>query len=515
MATVRELFVELGVDYNNKGLKQFEKGLSSLKSSFAQIGMAIAGLGASMGVFLNEAGKMEQYEISFNTVLKSAEKTKFLMSELKKLTEETPFKFEDTVLGAKNLLAVGVPLEKITTELRMLGDLAAGSGGPMSTMVKVYRRNLAKGTVEMEALNMMTDQGIPILQKLADTIGVTTGETMKLIEQRKVTADIFMKTIKRMTSAGGLYFNAMIAQSKSLFGIWSVLKDNFTILFADIGKEFLPMAKSLAKTFLEFVRANREFIKTNIVRFFQKLGRAATDFISSLRYIANLFGGLTRLAVGLAIAFGLLFAAKILVGIGNLVIGFVKLAGALGLANMIAFIVPLLVGLAVAAFILFLDDLVHFWKGNESIIGEVIDYFKEKFPKALEVATGAFKIFAGWMGVIMAGLKAIAGFWTNLFQGNLSGAFKSLGDFFTKNKGFEKMLEGAKQIARVASGPREKVSERQWKTDMDIARLEHKYVNNITVNAPGGDPGKVRRAVSQGFGDVIRQTDINFKKAGP
>ena len=410
---IRNLFIRLGVKTDKKGFSEAQQRMNSIKTSVGILAkgaaIAFAAVGASMGLMIKKAAEMEQFEISFMTILKSGEKVKWLMQELKQLTMDTPFKFEDTVAGAKNLLAVGVPLEKITSQLRMLGDLAAGSGGQLSTMVKVYRRVLAKGTAEMEALNMMTDQGIPILQKLADTMGVTSGQAMKMVEQRKVTADIFLSTLKRMTSQGGLYFNAMIAQSKSLVGLWSIFKDNISIVAMEVGKKFLPAVKGIVKSMLGWINANRKLIQTKLVEYFQKFvwflesaWSAGKRLGAILTWIADLFGGWSTALKGL-IALMTIYTTMQLIAIGIAAAPILKLIFVLGLLK-----------------VAWEDVYYSFAGGKNTLFNKLIEFYPW-VGKVKQALGGLGKLIASAFAFLNNDSREL---WTNL----MIDGFREIGD---------------------------------------------------------------------------------------
>lgn len=66
------------------------------------------GLGA-----VKAAGKMEQLEIAFTTMLGNAEQAKTMLSDLQDFAQVTPFDLESVTNGSRRLLAMGFSAEQI------------------------------------------------------------------------------------------------------------------------------------------------------------------------------------------------------------------------------------------------------------------------------------------------------------------------------------------------------------------------------------------------------------------
>jgi len=410
---IRNLFIRLGVKVDKRQMSEAKKSINEFKSGMRILAKAataaFVGVGAGMAFAVKKAADMEQLKIGFNTILKSGEKVQFLMEDLKKLTMETPFKFEDTAAGAKKLLALGVPVEKVTTKLRMLGDIAAGSSSNISSMIQAYRRVVAKGTAEQEALNIMTDRGIPIVKELGKTMGMTVKEVTKAIERRKVTYDIFEKTLLRMTSKGGMFFNAMVDQSKSLTGVWSIIMDNVSLLATEIGEGFLPQIKEVAKSILTWIQANKELIKTKITEYVQKFvwfleaaWSGAKRLWKIVNTMVNLFGGWKTVMTTLAAIMAAFLVMQII---------------SLTMAVMPILKIIALVGILKA---LWEDVYYEFAGGKDTFFGKMI----ELYPWV-----GKLKLALGGLGKLIASVVAAfaeddPSVWANL----MIDGFRDIGD---------------------------------------------------------------------------------------
>lgn len=180
--------------------------------------------------------QFQQLEISFGTMLKSKEKANELMAQLTDLAAKTPFGLEEVSEGAKKLLAFQVPAEEVTETLRRMGDVASGLGVPMGQLIHVYGQVKAQGKLITNDLYQFMNAGIPIIAELSKVVGKSETEIKDMVSAGKIGFTEIQAVIKNMTNEGGLFYNLMAEQSKSLGGQISNLRDNFDQMLNEIGK---------------------------------------------------------------------------------------------------------------------------------------------------------------------------------------------------------------------------------------------------------------------------------------
>jgi len=98
------------------------------------------------------------------------------------------------------------------------------------------------------------EAGVPILDVLAKQFGVTKAEVIKMTSGGKVGFKDFEKAMFSMSGKGGMFFNMMDKQSKTLAGALSTLKDNFSKLGREIGQMLLPILRAVVGTVLGMVQ---------------------------------------------------------------------------------------------------------------------------------------------------------------------------------------------------------------------------------------------------------------------
>nr|DAK42865.1 MAG TPA: tail tape measure protein [Caudoviricetes sp.] len=180
--------------------------------------------------------QFQQLEIAFGTMLKSKEKANALMAQMTDLAAKTPFGLQEVSEGAKRLLAFQVPAQEVTETLRRMGDVAAGLGVPMGQLIHVYGQVKAQGKLMTNDIYQFMNAGIPIIAELSKVVGKSETEIKDMVSAGKIGFSEVQAVIKGMTDEGGLFYNLMAEQSKTLSGQLSNLEDNFANVLNEIGK---------------------------------------------------------------------------------------------------------------------------------------------------------------------------------------------------------------------------------------------------------------------------------------
>lgn len=231
---IKKQFESLTEKTKEEGKKQAEVWQNLVKGATAYF--TLQGASAFIKQVVAVRSQFQQLEISFGTMLKSKEKANALMSQMADLAAKTPFGLEEVSEGAKRLLAFQVPAEEVTETLRRMGDVAAGLGVPMGQLIHVYGQVKAQGKLMTNDLYQFMNAGIPIIAELSKVVGKSETEIKDMVSAGKIGFPEVQAVIKNMTNEGGLFFNLMAEQSKSLGGQISNLGDSFDQMLNDIGK---------------------------------------------------------------------------------------------------------------------------------------------------------------------------------------------------------------------------------------------------------------------------------------
>lgn len=229
------------MDIADNAMKAFAKSATAAAEAMYEMGVSAIEYNAAM----------EQYELSFEMMLGSSEEAAEVMENLKKLSADTTFGFEDLASTTQLLINYGFTVEEAQESLMMLGDISQGSADKLKLVAEAYGQMSSAGKVQLDDIQQLINAGFNPLQEISDSTGESVESLYNRISEGTLMVDEITDSMKRVTSEGGAYFQTMEKQSQTVNGQLEMLKENFQILtgevFAglsdDIGEELLPMAQ--------------------------------------------------------------------------------------------------------------------------------------------------------------------------------------------------------------------------------------------------------------------------------
>lgn len=199
----------------------------------------LGGLGFEQlaGSIFNTRSQFQQLEISFNTMLGSADKSKQLMDELIQTAAHTPFDMSSITGGAKQLLAYGIQANEVNDTLVHLGDIASGLNIPLSQLVYLYGTTISQGRMFTMDLRQFMGRGIPMAETLGQIMGKTVSQVQEAVTKGEVGADLVKEAIVKMSSEGSKFGGLMNKQAETLQGRWSNIEDTIDQAINSIGQK--------------------------------------------------------------------------------------------------------------------------------------------------------------------------------------------------------------------------------------------------------------------------------------
>lgn len=171
------------------------------------------------------------------------EKAKNAIQELRMLAKETPLTLEETTRAANSLVAAGLNIDKVPQTVRMLGDLAKGNAEVMGRLSHQYMQAMARGRPMWDEIRRFGEAGVPLLQALADELGVTTEEIIKLSRQGKLRFSDMHNAMVSMVSTGGRFHKLMSRiMGESFAGKVDMFLSKWQYLITKIGESLAPVA---------------------------------------------------------------------------------------------------------------------------------------------------------------------------------------------------------------------------------------------------------------------------------
>lgn len=216
------------------------------------ISLATAGLGVTgIGLKVAKLGAhAETTRLSFQTMLGSIEKGDAMMASLDRFSNSTPYSGDQVNQAAKTLLAFGVAAGSVETELRKIGDVAAGTGKiGLTELANIYGKVFAKGKADSQALNQMIGAGIPIIKLLGEQFGKSGDEIYTMAEKGEISAKSIADAFTKMSGEGGIYANMMEKQSQTVSGLWGAIVGQLEYAGSLIGESIAPLVKKILTYF--------------------------------------------------------------------------------------------------------------------------------------------------------------------------------------------------------------------------------------------------------------------------
>ena len=238
------LYLAMGID--NSGLRRDAREAESIIAGLRDTAVKA---GAAMGVAFTFSaakdfamkiatvrGEFQKLEVGLEVLLKSKEQATAMMEDVIRLAATTPFSLQDVARGSKQLLAYGFAAEEVIESLKMLGDVASALSLPMDRLTYLYGTTMTQGRLYARDLMQFTTSGIPLLQALADQMGVTTQRINDMVTAGEIGFPEVKKAFEAMTGEGGKFHGMMDEMSKTVSGRIEKLKDSIEVMFNEIGK---------------------------------------------------------------------------------------------------------------------------------------------------------------------------------------------------------------------------------------------------------------------------------------
>lgn len=209
---------------------------------FKKIGAGLAGYFSVTAIksfgqeLIKVRGDFQQLEVAFKTMLGSKEQADALMAQIVKTASTTPFDLQGVANGAKQLLAYGESADTVNDTLVRLGNIASGLSLPLNDLVYLYGTTMVQGRLFTQDVRQFMGRGIPLVQELADELGKTTDEINQMVTDGKIGFPEVQRVIERLTNEGGMFYNLMEEQSKTLTGQISNLQDAWASMLNEIGQ---------------------------------------------------------------------------------------------------------------------------------------------------------------------------------------------------------------------------------------------------------------------------------------
>lgn len=217
-------------------MERLDRQAESVRSTVSKIAGAFA-VKELVSNIVKVRGEFQQLEASFRTMLGSEEKADALMQQLIRTAATTPFDLQSVANGARQLLAYGENVENVNDDLIRLGNIAAGLNQPLNDLIYLYGTTMTQGRLYTADYNQFVGRGIPLGRELASVLGVAESKVREMVEAGKVGFPEVQQALQNLTNEGGMFYNLMEEQSKTITGRISNIQDSISMMLNEIGNQ--------------------------------------------------------------------------------------------------------------------------------------------------------------------------------------------------------------------------------------------------------------------------------------
>lgn len=204
--------------------------------------------------------EFELQKVALGSLLQSQEKANELFGQITNLAVRSPFTIKELNTYTKQLAAYNIQYESLFDTTKMLADVSAGLGVDIGRLILAFGQVKAATVLRGTEVRQFTEAGFGILNELATYYTelegrlVSVGDVQDRITKKMVKFADVEEIFKRVTSAGGMFYNMQEKMAETLYGRWSNLTDRIDLMLNEIGqnnKGFFNLLISLASIFAE------------------------------------------------------------------------------------------------------------------------------------------------------------------------------------------------------------------------------------------------------------------------
>lgn len=476
------------------GIKGFADKCNKMSGALSaiaavQLGSVFTGMAGgilNMGIAsVQAAAQMRQYEIAFQTMLKSAEAGTQMLRDLQQFAAETPFDVPGVVSAGQQLMAFGFKAEEIIPMLTNLGDAASGLGlgtEGVSRLAYALGQMQTSGKLNAQDMMQLTSAGISAWDMLAQAAGKTVAEMKDLCSKGAIDSKAAVQTI-------------VAGMNEQFGGMMAKTSDEVAGLLANIeetaGNTSAAVGKYLTEAFN--IKGILKDVSDRLGEFQQKMQTATEQGKSMGDVIKECVPAPVIAAIG---AFAAVLAVVSVAAVA-------ALGAVLGLtASMVA--IGAAIGAAIALIITYWDEIVD---AVNIAVQAILDTVVIIGTAVTEAILGVVRWIIGTIGDMWANITGNQDNWFSKFSSMLGDAIKEVEDFAKK---------AIDWFGRVFAAKKAVVDTRN--ADAELAQIQEDYKiyeeGKKTTRKP--DSGKLfqnpsKNDIGSGRNSSLKQENVALK----
>lgn len=262
----------------------------TLKRGAAVTGAAVAGvLGTAVVKGFSRLSAIENAEAKLKGLGNSAGDVQQIMSDALASVKGTAFGMDEAATTAASAVAAGIkPGKDLAGYLGLVGDAATIGGTSLSEMGSIFNKVATSGKVQGDVFAQLGDIGIPVVQLLAEELGVAAADVYKLGADGKISSEQFLTAMSSMQGAALESGNTTTGAFKNMGAALARLGAGLLKgVYPAIGPVFNAITAGLDKA-EAYLTPVAEALSVKIGGALKTAGEAAVRFLTPLRDIGNL-----------------------------------------------------------------------------------------------------------------------------------------------------------------------------------------------------------------------------------
>ena len=209
-------------------------------------------------------GEFELQNTALASILQNKDQADKLFGQITELAVKSPFTVKELTTYTKSLAAYQFQYEELYDTTKRLADVASGLGVDMQRLILAVGQVKAAGYLRGTETRQFTEAGFNILGELAKYYSelenriVSVGEVQERQFKRMIAYQDVEEVFKRVTEAGGIFYQMQEKQAETLAGQMSNLQDSIDIMLNDIGKANDATLKNAVATVRDLVENWRD-----------------------------------------------------------------------------------------------------------------------------------------------------------------------------------------------------------------------------------------------------------------
>ena len=209
--------------------------------------------------------QFELQQIALRSIIQDKQKADEVFAQVQQLALKSPFSIMQLNTYTKQMAAYGVEADKLVDTTKRLADVSAGLGVDMGRLILAYGQVKTANYLRATEVRQFTEAGLNITQELANYFTelngkmVTAGDVTEMITKRMVKFEDVAEVFKRVTSAGGMFYEMQEKQSEGLKGQIQRIGDAYSIMLNDIGKSHQGTIAAVLSTIRNIISSWRSF----------------------------------------------------------------------------------------------------------------------------------------------------------------------------------------------------------------------------------------------------------------